>query len=202
MRATLRLGSSPTYSLALFSKFVPQYLRSHPNAKIEYVNVDSHPLEGLLTGDYDVIEGIEPPDRAFGFEPLLTSRRCCMVAPENPLSSREVIEPADLIDMDVYIFSKRWATRLREYLDKVCPEVKLIELPGPSVEATMHQLNPARTVHLLPEQLTGRYQELIPIPFDVDVTTQYGLVYLPKSQARLHALLECARKVYGAQNVQ
>lgn len=200
MRATLRLGSSPTYSLALFSKFVPQYLRSHPNAKIEYVNVDSHPLEGLLTGDYDVIEGIEPPDRAFGFEPLLTSRRCCMVAPENPLSSREVIEPADLVDMDVYIFSKRWATRLREYLDKVCPEVKLRELPGPSVEATMHQLNPARTVHLLPEQLTGRYQELIPIPFDVDVTTQYGLVYLPKSQARLHALLECARKVYGAQN--
>ena len=202
MRATLRLGSSPTYSLALFSKFVPQYLRSHPNAKIEYVNVDSHPLEGLLTGDYDVIEGIEPPDRAFGFEPLLTSRRCCMVAPESPLSSREVIEPADLIDMDVYIFSKRWATRLREYLDKVCPEVKLMELPGPSVEATMHQLNPARTVHLLPEQLTGRYQELIPIPFDVDVTTQYGLVYLPKSQARLHALLECARKVYGAQNAQ
>ena len=104
--------------------------------------------------------------------------------------------------MDVYIFNKRWAARLREYLDKVCPEVKLIELPGPSVEATMHQLNPARTVHLLPEQLTGRYQELIPIPFDVDVTTQYGLVYLPKSQARLHALLECARKVYGAQNVQ
>ena len=66
----------------------------------------------------------------------------------------------------------------------------------------MNQLDPTRTVHLLPEQLTGRYQELIPIPFDVDVTTQYGLVYLPKSQARLHALLECARKVYGAQNAQ
>ena len=198
MRATLRLGSSPTYSLALFSKFVPQYLRSHPNAKIEYVNVDSHPLEGLLMGDYDVLEGIEPQDRAFAFEPLLASRRCCMVSPENPLSSREVIEPADLVDMDVYIFNKRWATRLREYLDKVCPKVKLIELPGSSFEAVMNQLNPARTVHLLPEQLTGRYQELIPIPFDVDVTTQYGLVYLPKSQARLHALLECARKVYGA----
>ena len=202
MRATLRLGSSPTYSLALFSKFVPQYLRSHPNAKIEYVNVDSHPLEGLLMGDYDVLEGIEPQDRAFAFEPLLASRRCCMVSPENPLSSREVIEPADLVDMDVYIFNKRWAARLREYLDKVCPEVKLIELPGSAFESVVHQLNPTRTVHLLPEQLTGRYQELIPIPFDADVTTQYGLVYLPKSQARLHALLECARKVYGAQNAQ
>ena len=202
MRATLRLGSSPTYSLALFSKFVPQYLRSHPNAKIEYVNVDSHPLEGLLMGDYDVIEGIEPPDRAFGFEPLLTSRRCCMVAPENPLSSREVIEPADLVDMDVYIFNKRWATRLREYLDKVCPEVKLTELPGTNFEAALRQFNPMRTVHLLPEQLASRFESLIPIPFDVNVTTQYGLVYLPKSQARLHALLECARKVYGAQNVQ
>ena len=100
--------------------------------------------------------------------------------------------------MDVYIFNKRWAARLREYLDKVCPEVNLIELPGSTFEAALRQLDPMRTVHLLPEQLTGRFQELIPIPFDVDVTTQYGLVYLPKSQARLHALLECARKVYGA----
>ena len=200
MRATLRLGSSPTYSLALFSKFVPQYLRSHPNAKIEYVNVDSHPLEGLLMGDYDVLEGIEPQDRAFAFEPLLASRRCCMVSPENPLSSREVIEPADLVDMDVYIFNKRWATRLREYLDKVCPKVKLTELPGTNFEAALRQFNPMRTVHLLPEQLASRFESLIPIPFDVNVTTQYGLVYLPKSQARLHALLECARKVYGPRN--
>ena len=198
MRATLRLGSSSTYSLALFSKFVPQYLRSHPNAKIEYVDVDSHPLEGLLTGDYDVLEGIEPLDRAFAFEPLLASKRCCMVAPENPLSCREVIEPADLVNMDVYIFNKRWATRLREYLDKVCPEVKLMELPGTSFEAALRQFNPMRTVHLLPEQLASRFESLIPIPFDVNVITQYGLVYLPKSQARLHALLECARKVYGA----
>ena len=202
MRATLRLGSSPTYSLALFSKFIPQYLRSHPNAKIEYVDVDSHPLEGLLTGDYDVLEGVEPQDRAFAFEPLLATKRCCLVAPENPLSNREVIEPADLINMDVYVFSKRWAARLREYLDDVCPEVTLIEMPGASFEATVRQLNPTHSVYLLPEQLIGRYQEFIPIPFDADVTTQYGLVYLPKSHARLHALLECARKVYGAQNAQ
>ena len=202
MRATLRLGSSSTYSLALFSKFVPQYLRSHPNAKIEYVDVDSHPLEGLLTGDYDVLEGVEPQDRAFAFEPLLATKRCCLVAPENPLSNREVIEPADLINMDVYVFSKRWAARLRKYLDDVCPEVTLIEMPGASFEATVRQLNPTHSVYLLPEQLIGRYQEFIPIPFDADVTTQYGLVYLPKSHARLHALLECARKVYGAQNAQ
>ena len=202
MRATLRLGSSPTYSLALFSKFIPQYLRSHPNAKIEYVDVDSHPLEGLLMGEYDVLEGVEPQDRAFAFEPLLATKRCCLVAPENPLSNREVIEPADLINMDVYVFSKRWAARLREYLDDVCPEVTLIEMPGASFEATVRQLNPTHSVYLLPEQLIGRYQEFIPIPFDADVTTQYGLVYLPKSHARLHALLECARKVYGAQNAQ
>ena len=200
MRATLRLGSSSTYSLALFSKFIPQYLRSHPNAKIEYVDVDSHPLEGLLMGEYDVLEGVEPQDRAFTFEPLLATKRCCLVAPENPLSNREVIEPADLINMDVYVFSKRWAARLREYLDDVCPEVTLIEMPGASFEATVRQLNPTRSVYLLPEQLIGRNQEFIPIPFDADVITQYGLVYLPKSQARLHALLECARKVYGAQN--
>ena len=202
MRATLRLGSSHTYSLELFSKFIPQYLRSHPNAKIEYVDVDSHPLEGLLMGEYDVLEGVEPQDRAFAFEPLLATKRCCLVAPENPLSNREVIEPADLINMDVYVFSKRWAARLREYLDDVCPEVTLIEMPGASFEATVRQLNPTRSVYLLPEQLISRYQEFIPIPFDADVTTQYGLVYLPKSHARLHALLECARKVYGTQHAQ
>lgn len=196
-RQTLRLGSSSTYSLALFSKFVPQFLRSNPTAKVEYVNVDEHPLEGLLTGEYDVLEGVEPGERAFAFEPLLATRRCCMVPPENPLASREVVKPADLLDMDVYVFSLRWSARLRTYLDKVCPGIELIELSGADFESAPRASTPDRSVYLLPEQLADKYESLIPVPLDVDIRTQYGLVYLPSSAPRLHSLLECARKVFS-----
>lgn len=196
-RATIRLGSSATYSLALFSRCVPTFLRSHPQARVEYVDVDEHPLEGLLTGEYDALEGVEPGERAFGFEPLLSTRRACMVPPGNPLAAREMVEPSDLVDMDVYVFSLRWSEGLRRHLDRVCPQVRLRELPGASFDAALRTLDPARSVHLLPEQLAGRYESLIPVPFDADVRTQYGLIYLPASAGRLREFLECAREVFG-----
>ncbi len=196
-RGTIRLGSSASYSLALFSRFVPAFLRGNAGARVEYVDVDEHPLDGLLTGEYDVLEGVEPGERAFGFEPLLASRRLCLVPPENPLASRELIEPEDLVDMDVYVFSLRWSEGLRRYLDRVCPQVQLHELPGASFDASLRMLDPARSVHLLPEQLAGRYESLIPVPFDADVRTQYGLIYLPASAGRLREFLACAREVFG-----
>ncbi len=196
-RGTIRLGSSASYSLALFSRFVPTFLRGNAGARVEYVDVDEHPLDGLLTGEYDVLEGVEPGERAFGFEPLLASRRLCLVPPENPLASRELIEPEDLVDMDVYVFSLRWSEGLRRYLDRVCPQVRLHELPGASFDASLRMLDPARSVHLLPEQLAGRYESLIPVPFDADVRTQYGLIYLPASAGRLREFLACAREVFG-----
>ncbi len=196
-RGTIRLGSSASYSLALFSRFVPTFLRGNAGARVEYVDVDEHPLDGLLTGEYDVLEGVEPGERAFGFEPLLASRRLCLVPPENPLASRELIEPADLVDMDVYVFSLRWSEGLRRYLGRVCPQVRLNELPGTSFDAAIRALDPARSVHLLPEQLAGRYESLIPVPFDADVRTQYGLIYLPASAGRLREFLACAREVFG-----
>lgn len=198
-RETLRLGSSQQYSLALFSKFVPHYLRDFPQGKVEYVEVDEHPLEGLLTGEYDVIEGIEPGERAFAFEPLLATRRVCMVTPDNPLASREMVEPADLLDMDVYTFSLRWSARLQAKLSRVCPGVELQEVTNDAYAALLRvPASARRSVYLMPEQLAGRHEELIPVPLDVDVRTQYGLVYLPASEPRLHNLLECARRVYGA----
>ncbi len=196
-RATIRLGSSPTYSLALFSRCVPTFVRRNPQTRVEYVDVDEHPLEGLLTGEYDVLEGVEPGERAFGFEPLVATRRVCMVRPGNPLASREVVEPSDLVGMDVYVFSLRWSEGLRRYLDAVCPQVELHELPGASFDAALRTLDPARSVHLLPEQLAGRYESLIPVPFDADVRTQYGLIYLPASAAQLREFLACAREVFA-----
>lgn len=197
-RATLRLGSSPNYSLALFSKFVPQYLRGFPTAKVEYVDVDEHPLEGLLTGEYDVIESIEPGDRAFAFEPLLATQRVCMVPPENPLANRETIEPADLLGQEVYVFSLRWSAHLKAKLDKACPGIELKEVTNEEFQALIRIPGPKRYVYLLPEQLAGRLESLIPVPLDVDVATQYGLVYLPGSEPRLHNMLECARKVFAS----
>lgn len=191
-REAIRLGSSSSYSLALFSRFVPQFLRSHPQERVEYVDVGARPVEGLIEGVYDVLEGIRPTSDALAFLPLMDSKRMCVIPPENPLSSRSVIEPEDLLGMNVYVYSLRWADKLVAYLAKRCPGVQLQEFPTPNFSSYIRVPEPERTVHLLPEQLTNRVESLIPVPLDVDVRTEYGLVYLPKNAARLHDLLEVA----------
>ena len=196
-RAALRLGSSSTYSLALFSQFVPRFLRTYPKERIEYVGVDSRPVEGLLEGAYDVLEGVRPADGALAFLPLTKSRRCCMIPPENPLASKTSVTPEDLIGMRVYVFSLQWASELQEYLRRRCPQVELLELPAADYTAVMHLPDPEHVVHLLPEPLASRYDSLIPVPFDADVYTEYGLVYLRKNEERLHNLLDVARRSFA-----
>lgn len=192
-REAIRLGSSNTYSLALYTRFVPQFLRSHPQERVEYVDVGARPVEGLVEEAYDVLEGVRPTGDALAFLPLMDSRRVCMIPPENPLASRSVIRPEDLLGMTVYVYSLRWAEELARRLAEACPGVRLTELPSPDYTSVSHLPEPKRTVHLLPEQLAVRYDSLIPVPLDVDVRTEYGLVYLPKNAARLHDLLEVAQ---------
>lgn len=192
-RAAIRLGSSNTYSLALFARFVPQFLRAHPEERVEYVEVGARPVEALIDGAYDVLEGVHPTGDALAFLPLMDSRRVCMIPPENPLASRDVIEPKDLLGMAVYVYNLRWAEKLAHYLAEACPGVRLTELPAPDYTSVSHLPEPERTVHLLPEQLAVRYDSLIPVPLDADVSTQYGLVYLRKNEARLHDFLEVAK---------
>lgn len=49
---------------------------------------------------------------------------------------------------------------------------------------------------LVPEQLKDRYESFISIELDADVTTEYGLVYLPQEASRLADLLDVARQVF------
>ena len=196
-REAIRLGSSGTYSLALFSRFVPQFLRDHPDVRLEYVDVDERPLEGLLAGTYDVIESVRPADRALAFCPLASTRRCCLVSPRSPLARREVIEPADLAGRRTYVFNLRWAARLQHWLAERCPGVELTEIPSPDLAGMQRALEDGEAVYLIPEQLKGRGETLIPIPFACDVETEYGLAYLPQASARLQELLVAAEAAFG-----
>lgn len=236
----IRLGSSTTYSLALFSRFVPGFLRQNPDVRVEYVNVESAPLHGLLTGAYDVLEGVRPDGGAAGaagvapgvhaeepdavgvegnasggamgvaadssegaaglgriaFLPLHASRRCCVVSARNPLSHRASVAPEDLRGQQVYVYSLAWAANLRAYLDARCPGIELREAPVAGHDNIQHLCDAEDVVYLAPEQLVNRFDPLIPIPFDADVTTEYGLLYREEDRPRLGPLLAAAREAF------
>lgn len=218
---TIRLGSSATYSLALFSRFVPGFLQQHPDVRVEYVSVESAPLHGLLAGAYDVLEGVRPDGGAadaageearreggdvsegvagagrVAFLPLHASRRCCVVSARNPLSHRASVAPEDLRGQQVYVFSLAWAANLRAYLDERCPGIELREAPVAGHDNIQHLCDAKDVVYLAPEQLVGRFDPLIPVPFDVDVTTEYGLLFLEGSRSRLAELLSAARAAFS-----
>lgn len=230
-RGTIRLGSSASYSLALFARFIPGYLRHHPDARVEYVDVAPNPLGGLLDGTYDVIESVRPAgesgagagapagsdlgpgsdpnpgagarqaDDRLAFLPLFRSRRCCLVAPRNPLSHRTSIGPEDLRDQRVYVFNRQWAANLQAYLDARCPGIVLLEIPSTDNETVHRILDADDAAYLVPEQLYARFDALVPIPFDADVMTEYGLVYLAESRERLAELLAAAQEEFASDEV-
>ena len=204
-RQVIRLGMSTTYSLALFPRLVPVYLQSYPAARVEYADVGPSALDGLLEGAYDVVEGTEPtyegtsiPDVRFAFLPLLASRRWALMSPLNPLSHLRVIEPADLVGERVYVYSSRWAEGLQRWLREHCTGIELLQVPSPDLQAVLELCDEA-SVFLVPEQLKDKYEALIPVSLDVDVKTEYGLVYLPEQKGRLADLLDVARRVFAAE---
>lgn len=216
---TIRLGSSASYSLALFARFIPAFLQRHPDARVEYVDVAPLPLGGLLDGSYDVIESVRPakdePDARVGesgaktqedndrlaFLPLFRSRRCCLVAPRNPLSHRTSVAPEDLRDQRVYVFNRAWAANLQAYLDERDMGIVLLEIPSTDNETVHRILDADDAAYLVPEQLYARFDALVPIPFDADVATEYGLVYLAESRERLADLLDAARQEFSGDGV-
>ena len=56
----------------------------------------------------------------------------------------------------------------------------------------------ARSVYLLPEHMKDRFGLLIPVPFEADVFTEYGVAYLPDRADDLADLLELARREFCA----
>lgn len=202
-RGVLRLGSSTTYSLALFARFVPGFLRAHPEVLVTYVDVEADPIAGLLGGAYDVLEGVRPDgeasERDIAFLPLYGSRRCCLASARNPLSHRSSVAPGDLRGQRVYVFSRAWAANLQAYLDGCCPGITLIELPSTDHRTVMRLCDAEDAVYLAPEQLVERFDPLIPVPFDADVVTEYGLLYLQEARPRLEPLLVAAREAFEGQ---
>lgn len=199
---SILLGTSEKYSLALFSKFVPTYLRDHPSAHIEYVEVGASPVDELRLGKFDVVEGVSPETNGSGnddlaFCPLMKSRRCCLVSSSNPLSRRISVCPDDLRGMRLFVFNLQWAANLQVVLQESCPGTELQAIPSADYQTIVRLCKANDVAFLMPEHLVGRYEPLIPVPLDVDVVTEYGLLYLAEAEPRLTELLDAARAAFG-----
>lgn len=200
MRLTIRLGVGRDYSMGLFNLFLPDFLRTHPNVDLEYVDVDRDSVfEGLLDGSFDVAESIRPkedhPD--IGFQKLRSIRRCCLVSARNPLARKPAIVPQDLRGQQVYVFSLAWATDLQAYLQRVCPDIQLLEAPPNSKMTPQRFCESGEAVYLVPTNLQEHFMPLIPVPLDVDLANDYGLVFPAADEERLADFLECARQTFA-----
>lgn len=195
---TIRLGMGRDYSMGLFSAFLPEFLRDHPAVDVEYIDVNrDNVVEGLRDDAFDVAESIAFDDAEIAFLPLCRIGRCCLLSAKNPLARRPAIRPEDLRGQQVYVFSLSWATDLQLYLQRTCPEVQLLEAPPTSRFAPQKLCDPGDAVYLIPSNLRERFEPLIPIPLDVDLKNEYGLVYLASEENRLKEFLDAAREAFG-----
>lgn len=195
---TLRVAMGRNYSLGLISKVMPRFVQDHPDVAVRYVDPGhTSGVECLLSGACDIIETVRPHDPSIGFVPLYLSRRCCMVTPGNPLASLPRVRPEDLDGQTAYVFSLVWAADLQEYLQRFLPGYKLHEL-STSFESTVAQgAEGTRSVYLLPEHMKDRFEMLIPVPFEADVFTEYGIAYREDAGQAVRDLLELAQREYG-----
>ncbi len=200
-RATIRIGMGRDYSMGLFNAFLPTFLRRHPGTDVEYVDVNRDRVADDLRGDaFDVAESIRPRgalDDGVAFLPLCLIGRCCLLSAKNPLARNPSIRPQDLRGQQVYVFSLGWATDLQLYLQRNCPDVQLLEAPPASHFAPQRLCDAGNAVYLVPDNLCERFEPLIPIPLDVDLKNEYGLVYLASKEERLREFLDTAREVFG-----
>ena len=200
----LRIGSSErSYSLGLFSRFVPDFLRAHSDVDIEYEQVGEDPVADLRAGVYDVVESIAPFDpeglarSGVSFEPLLDARRCCVVSPRNPIARLDAVEPQDLRGMTVCVFDLKWTERLRHYLDERCPGLEYRVLPRSEARFNEMLADVDNLAVIVPEQISSRYPQMIAVPLDVDMACTYGLLFLEARRERLASLLAAARVEFG-----
>lgn len=197
-RGLIGLGTSENYSLNLFARFVPEFLREHPGIDIEYVNVGQNPIADLRAGVYDVVEGtrLDAVDDV-SFCSLVHLQRCCVLSTRNPLSRKSQIEPADLTTQRVYVFSLAWAHDLQNYLDTCDCGVKLLEMPSRDVRMVVRIAEASDVVYLFPTTVAAHYAPLISIPFKTEVSTEYGLLYLGRQEQRLSVFLTSAREAFA-----
>lgn len=200
-RHVIRLGISRSHTLALYKHFTTAFLRDNPDMNFEFVDLgNAEPIDLLLekvqAGVCDVIEWVNPQREGMGFLPLVRTKRCCLLSSQNPLSRNDIIRPEDLIEQKVYVYSGLWTRNLRSYLNGHCPQVSLIEVGAPDSPAMMRTYLTGNAVYLLPEQLRDLYENLVSVPLDVDLYTEYGLVYLLGNEEVLSKLLETARQSF------
>lgn len=194
----IRLATSSGYSLSLFPRFVPEYLRRNPAIDLEYVSVGDSPLAELKAGAFDVLEGVRVPgDPDVAFAPLCASHRCALVSAKSPLARVPAVKPRDLLDRKVYVFNLRWAKSLDDYLKCVCPGITLLEAPASDYGTVLRLCNSGDAVYLSPDHIAAKFEPLVPIALDVDVVTEYGLVYLSNNEGLLRGFVDCAREVFG-----
>lgn len=196
-RSTVRLGVGRDYSMGLFNAFLPGFLRTHPNVDVEYVDANRDSVvDDLRNGVFDVAESIRLRTDDVSFLPLCRIGRCCLLSAKNPLARHPSIKPQDLRGQQVYVFSLHWATDLQLHLQRTCPDIQLLEAPSASRFAPQKLCDAGDAVYLVPSNLCERFEPLIPIPLDVELKNDYGLVYLASEKGRIGEFLAAARSVF------
>lgn len=200
--AVIRIGASARHSMGFLPRFLPEFLRRCPSANVEYADVHHESIaEELRREAYDVTEGTRQTDGDLGFTPLQCIGRSCLVSTRHSLARKALVRPQDLRGQTVYVFDLAWASDLQLKLQDVCPGVQLLEAPSDGRFTPQKLCENGDAVYLIPDHIRNRFEPLVPIPFDIDVRTEFGLVYLESKHAWLADFLAAAVDVMGADDL-
>ena len=106
----IRVGYAPSLAAGILSASVENFVRTHPNARVELFDLSTAEMLAGLEGDrLDVVVTVRQPHETPGlvWTPLLKASWKLAVNQNHPLARRSRVTPADVAGQPMLMFCKR-----------------------------------------------------------------------------------------------
>ena len=157
-------------------------------------------VSGPFYQKYPVIEYFDcPRAHAAGrnFEPLFWEGRDCMMSPNHPLASHDILTLDDLAGQHIIVYRFDRLPGLREYVEKSYPDIRISEDPRVMDLYTVVRSFEDGHIGLVPPHVGSQFHPLRTIPLKMDMSWPVGFVYREPRSVVLNQFIEVAKQVFS-----
>ena len=201
LNKSLRVGAILGLQPDLFPRVSGPFYQKYPHIVQKPVMESEEQLfSDLDRGALDVIEYFDcPRAHAAGrnFEPLFWEGRDCMMSPNHPLASHDILTLDDLAGQHIIVYRFDRLPGLREYVEKSYPDIRISEDPRVMDLYTVVRSFEDGHIGLVPPHVGSQFHPLRTIPLKMDMSWPIGLVYREPRSAVVSQFIEVAKQVFS-----
>ena len=201
LNKSLRVGAILGLQPDLFPRVSGPFYQKYPHIVQKPVMESEEQLfSDLDRGALDVIEYFDcPRAHAAGrnFEPLFWEGRDCMMSPNHPLASHDILTLDDLAGQHIIVYRFDRLPGLREYVEKSYPDIRISEDPRVMDLYTVVRSFEDGHIGLVPPHVGSQFHPLRTMPLKMDMSWPIGLVYREPRSAVVSQFIEVAKQVFS-----